>query len=859
MSYGKADEAVLPAEAGPDAKAAHAFVTELRTRIATQSLPYQRGTDDRALSSLYELFAILRNIVKEHRGCEVFADLAINGLNRDLRPFMARWHRLGESGVLASRDGSNDFRIELTKVQADLRELFRELHVMAYGRVTGVEEVPQVWSHGRDGFELELFGELEGEIHSDAEKEAVVNRRGDCDFAKKPKDLSGLALSGGGIRSAAFSLGVVQTLADRGLLGDFDYLSTVSGGGYTGSFVTQTLRGGSGHGSSLVGGANGPDTDPVRNLRRRAKYLSGRRPWDTAKMILANVSGLFLNASSPFALLCLLAMGLSLSADHPAAVPVLGGIAAAGFLGLGVMALVRCIALQCRSGLWNRISGIAQIVSAGGFIGSLLLLAAVALHRQWVPARGIPGFSGLWKRLFDFGDGWATAFAALAGLGTVIVPSLVRFAPVLKQPSMRKLVMKVALVAAGLIVPLLAFGLFLLLSVVATVNGGDPSVPEGLVVLFVLAAGAFISALLLDVNVTAPHFLYRDGLTRSFIGEENGEPAEPDLKILPGKGTPYHLINAVVNLPNSFHEALRERKADFFLFSPAFCGSPSTGYFETTSWRLPSDRQIDLGTAMAISGAAIAPYMGLFQVPTMRSLMVLLNLRLGYWIRNPKRDQEGKVETGTGRPGFVCLLRELFGLGMSENRPWLNLSDGGHLENLGVYELLRRRCKFVVSVDGGADGSDNFGALTTLIRHARIDFGVRIEPILDEMSVDTVTGLSRSHFLLCRIQYPAGENLPGGTGLLLYLRASLTGNEPEMIRKYKKRNPAFPNESTLDQFFDEEQFEVYRLLGVHIAEGLFHPALLADPFEVKKAGNCGPARIADWFKSLASNMLEPEN
>ncbi len=132
---------------------------------------------------------------------------------------------------------------------------------------------------------------------------------------------------------------------------------------------------------------------------------------------------------------------------------------------------------------------------------------------------------------------------------------------------------------------------------------------------------------------------------------------------------------------------------------------------------------------MAISGAAVSPQMGLGSMPTLSALLTLLNVRLGFWITRPGR-------LTIGPPGFLCLLREMTGTGMSERKPWLNLSDGGHIENMGVYELLRRRCKFIVCVDGEADPESTFHGQMTLVRHAQIDFGVRIEPRLDDIRPD---------------------------------------------------------------------------------------------------------------------------
>jgi hypothetical protein len=194
------------------------------------------------------------------------------------------------------------------------------------------------------------------------------------------------------------------------------------------------------------------------------------------------------------------------------------------------------------------------------------------------------------------------------------------------------------------------------------------------------------------------------------------------------------------------------------------------------------------------------------------------------------------------------LFYEMTGWFMNERKPWLNLSDGGHIENLAVYELLRRRCKFVIAVDGEADPEHTFQGLLTLVRHAQIDLGVRIEPDVAELQPDPKTGLCRSHFHLCRVHYP-GEDAPG---LLLYLKSSLTGNESALIQRYRAANPTFPHQTTLDQFFDEEQFEAYRQLGVHIGEGLFAPALTGMRRE-ERVGD-----VSEWFRRLATNLLQTQ-
>lgn len=293
-----------------------------------------------------------------------------------------------------------------------------------------------------------------------------------------------------------------------------------------------------------------------------------------------------------------------------------------------------------------------------------------------------------------------------------------------------------------------------------------------------------------------------------------------------------------MNLPSSEQPALRDRKCAFFLFSKHWIGSATTGYHPTEKWETNS-APVDLATAIATSGAAASSYMGLQSMPTLTALLAFLNVRTGLWIRQPDHPSPFAA------PGFLCLVREMLGVEMDEKSNWLNLSDGGHIENLAVYELLRRRCKFILCVDGESDPGFHFEGLLTLVRHAQIDYGIEIHPELGEMRPSPETGNRQTHGLLCRIKYPDTDAI----GLLLYLKLAVTGNEPELINRYRTRHPDFPHQSTADQFFDEEQFEAYRQLGVHAAESMFSRALTN--------GNTRPASVADWYRQLASNLLVP--
>jgi hypothetical protein len=476
--------------------------------------------------------------------------------------------------------------------------------------------------------------------------------------------------------------------------------------------------------------------------------------------------------------------------------------------------------------------------------------------------------SPLWARI---GLGSGLGLGALATL----IPVVLRFLPVIRKPKARLALNKLALTLAGLILPVLGFAAFLFLCGVARVEnvtilgcelaGGGPSL-----MVWASLITIAIAYTLLNINHTGPHRLYRRGLCRTFLGSKDDE--EPEIKLseinsADDARAPYHLINATANLPQGNSPGLRERKADFFLFSKYWTGSPVLGYRPTIGWEM-NGRDADLATAMAASGAAFSSNMGLASIPPLRAVLTALNVRLGFWIRRPQRP--GMPFFGD-HPSFGCLLREMSGAGMDEHKAWVNISDGGHIENLGIYELLRRRCKFIIAVDGEADPRFTFHGLMTLIRHARIDLGVLIEPKLDDLRPKPDSKLSRTHYHLCRIHYPdAGAGHPAATGLLLYIKLSVTGNESELIKRYRKTHPAFPHQTTLDQFFDEEQFEAYRQLGVHAAEGLFSRCLMRMPPELTKPGQKRiekqraqapdfiPDSVPDWFRRLAANLLLPE-
>lgn len=355
------------------------------------------------------------------------------------------------------------------------------------------------------------------------------------------------------------------------------------------------------------------------------------------------------------------------------------------------------------------------------------------------------------------------------------------------------------------------------------------------------------------------HRFFRDRLSQAFLlpfplttkpaDQKDARTHSDNLKLsgLRNSSGPYHIINAALNVEGSKEANKRGRNAEFFMFTPDFVGSDLTRYAHTeqpppkSSGQKPEgppptdmealDPRLDLATAVAISGAAVSANMGTYTVRLLSPTLALLNIRLGYWLRNP-RDYARKPNLRAEIRGWTSFLfapfylfQEMFNL-LDETSPSLYLTDGGNIENLGVYELLKRGCQLIVVVDAEADPSMSFPSLLTLERYARIDLGVRIVLPWEAVaamtkSVDAQADGARvcskgPHCAIGKIIYATGAE-----GILIYFKSSLTGDEKDYVLDYKKRYPSFPHESTGDQFFSEEQFEVYRALGYHMVDGLF--------------------------------------
>lgn len=358
---------------------------------------------------------------------------------------------------------------------------------------------------------------------------------------------------------------------------------------------------------------------------------------------------------------------------------------------------------------------------------------------------------------------------------------------------------------------------------------------------------SIVTGFYVNLNYISIHRYYRDRIMEAFMPHpytcgKTTDATDADkayLKDMCSTRGPYHLVNTNVILVDSDDSRWRLRGGDSFLLSPKYCGSTATGWVKTAKY-MKKD-QLTLPTAVAISGAAANPNTAAGGVgPTRKRLlsllMALLNIRMGYWVPNPRN------KSTTSRifaNHFRSASRELSPRGFAERQKLVQISDGGHFENLGVYELIRRRVKLIVCCDASADPEFKFTNLQTLLRRIRTDFGVRIE-------FDSQNQLER---LIPRDPeinrecdpdrhsqaYPLGakfaeqghikgtiiyrdENGDETKGTLILLKTTMTKDLGLLLKGYKSTNPSFPDQSTFDQFFDEEQFDAYRELGYNIAE-----------------------------------------
>jgi len=349
-------------------------------------------------------------------------------------------------------------------------------------------------------------------------------------------------------------------------------------------------------------------------------------------------------------------------------------------------------------------------------------------------------------------------------------------------------------------------------------------------------------ARLINANKFSLHGVYRERLIRAYLGASNSDRKEnpftgfdenDNIKMrdlwlqekFQGKLMP--VVNIALNLVSGEKLGWQERKAQSFTVTPLHCGSSAMhpGYRST----MGEDRTvyggpegISLGSAITISGAAASPNMGYHSSPLVTFILTLLNVRLGAWLGNPGKAGDHTFQLGYPESSVRPIIDEALGL-TNASSPYVYLSDGGHFENLGLYEMVLRRCHFIVVSDAGQDPECSFADLGEAVRKIRIDFGIPIE--FDQMTIyprSQIESLKeRGHnCAIGHIRYSAVDGSSATDGIIVYIKPACYGDEPRDIYEYFKRSETFPHESTVDQFFSESQFESYRMLGAYTMEKL---------------------------------------
>ena len=670
----------------------------------------------------------------------------------------------------------------------------------------------------------------------------------------------GLALSGGGIRSATFCFGLMHALAKRQLLTQFDLMSTVSGGGYVGALWGKLCVDLGAHGAQHeLSQANG---EVCRWLRANGHYLipSGFRDLLMAQAIL---------------LRNFLAMQLALGVLVMAL-----GLVLLGF-DLGVWWLDEQLGrsqatfMGEASGTWLAQPRSAWMPTQWLLLGPCLAVAALCMVAYWgwrddaesrftwsrrlsttlTVAVVITGLGVIDRLAWEMAHTttpiaiWGAGLALLSALMHAKVPNSVALAPRLGPWLSRAAPQLLNALGLCLLVAVACFWVALLhLDIGAYLYRSGPSQLPTLNLAMmhwfwcVVSLGLAIMALMLMPDFIARSSLqpfYQARLTRGYLGAANAARhghqgtakdfhPQDDVALCGYRpqqaGGPVHIINACLNHTEAQHRVFnRDRKGHALMVN-------SVGTSRVRGDLKPNrlGQELTLGAWIAISGAAVAPGLGSSTRPGIAALLTLSGMRLGRWLAQPG------VRSWYRLPAL--LFRELIGLfEISDSAP-MYVSDGGHFDNTGVYALLNEQCPFILMADCGADPRYRFDDISTLVRLAQVDlgchisfmrptdFGLQYWPQLGSLG-DLAAPEGKACLAMAHVDYSDGSE-----GWILVVKPCLSADlSPELLH-YREQHPNFPQESTTDQFFGEAQWEAYFRLGMR-SGGFIRDDLCADePF-----------------------------
>lgn len=666
--------------------------------------------------------------------------------------------------------------------------------------------------------------------------------RGDHKSTDEGKKLTGLAISGGGIRSASFALGVLQGLARDGKLRSVDYLSTVSGGGYIGASLTWfnflnkktspnwQFPFARGPGARL---ADDTSEQPLNFLRQHGNYLlpNGISSLSLVGVALRNMTlaiSVYLSVIVTIFYLFIKLGWLPSSVSSPDA---------HGFSRAAVLAVILFGATTfLYAGLtWLKIGteefGYRWRVNFQKFQGYLIGLSLAF------------GFLALLPVIYDIlGKSFENANYLISSLPAMlgVAGSVYEFF----QQKKGKEAGKGALTEIRILLTslLLIFGILVVGYKIALDWDESPeAVLFGITIAAVLLAGWCV-----NVNLFGIGRMDRDRLMEAFLPDPKsvmanqwGLSTKADVTFfteVSGRDQwgPYHIVNANLVLVDAVQTKFRGRGGDNFIMSNLYCGGDAIGYHPMTEFE---GGEMTLATAVSISGAALNPNaansgQGATRNRLVSFILAFLNIRLGFWVRNPAASGWKKALSRNFGPNFFYpgFLQGLLGHQLNEHASFLELSDGGHFDNTGLYELIRRRVDIIYFSSAGADPEFTLDDVGNVLVRIQVDFGVTIEfeddlvPLMPGTDAENPFckrfNFSRSGFAIGKIYYPATESEAYKEGEIRMVRAALVKDLPAQIYSYRAQHEEFPNQSTADQFFDETQLEAYRELGYQLTKRL---------------------------------------
>jgi hypothetical protein len=611
-----------------------------------------------------------------------------------------------------------------------------------------------------------------------AEQEQLRLRREKLGLPIEPEGRErwfGIALSGGGIRSATINMGFLKTLNRYGVLQRADYLSTVSGGGYTHSYVQATLKEKEDFKQLFT-------DEHIDTMRQHGDYLipgrGGLKSFNTFLLLVSFVVSWIMSMVSPAIVVgivyWLYRTAISFNWVNP--IPKLGTVLSGEFWQEGLVVVLALLLAH--------------------------LLANISLNFSLNISKIFNRIEAVIALVLMFFAGWYV----VGNVELTSDPNLKAAASVSDVPYF-----------LGYALALVVVGFFL------------------------------------NPNALSFHRYYRKQLADLYLRFAPGFNNLPLKDVFNAHSTdkkdyigPYPIINTCLNLlaPEGDEKFKGSKASDYFLLSPLFCGSKLTAYVPTNAYW--DYKRMTLPAAVTISAAAVNPGMGMYSNRFLSAMMTIFNVRLGFWISNPLILKRSYAIVWWP----LYFFKELRGR-IGTNNKLVNISDGGHIENLGVYELLRRQCRLIVSVDAGEDGKYAFFDLNNLLIRARNELGYEIRFRPDQQPESLIVPqpssvYSKQRFAVADIyQHWIDEKVPDEktgelvsrivnfpkprkTGTFVYVKSSVTApkgkpflsERDDPLRygtyKYKIYHPDFPHETTGDQFFDPIQWEAYFQLGQFI-------------------------------------------